>query len=193
MRAKYNLQARRRYSHPVADRNLVRSDQTVVLLRQVARDKYPLPLRKLRLRDPAGALLLTNQFSLEATAIGQLYRDRWRIEIFFRWIKQHLRIKAFYGRSPNAVLVQVWIAVGVYVLIAILKKRLAYQPPVRSSTDSWHHIVRENPAGMRRSPTSCSERIRRCSASLKLRDRYSSSAAWRRAASSDTRRARSAW
>lgn len=127
MRAKHNLQARRRYSHPVADRNLVRSDQTVVLLRQVARDKYPLPLRRLRLRDPdtgEQVVLLTNQFSLEASAIGQLYRDRWRIEIFFRWIKQHLRIKAFYGRSPNAVLVQVWIAVSVYVLIAILKKRL---------------------------------------------------------------------
>lgn len=127
MRAKHNLQARRRYSHPVADRNLVRSDQTVVLLRQVARDKYPLPLRKLRLRDPdtgEQVELLTNQFSLGASAIGQLYRDRWRIEIFFRWIKQHLRIRAFYGRSPNAVLVQVWIAVSVYVLIAILKKRL---------------------------------------------------------------------
>jgi IS4 transposase len=95
-------------------------------------------------------VLLTNQFSLEATAIGQLYRDRWRIEIFFRWIKQHLRIKAFYGRTPNAVLVQVWIAVSVYVLIAILKNApWPTSQPVRSSTDSWHHIVRENPAGMR--------------------------------------------
>jgi hypothetical protein len=127
MRAKRNLRVSRRYSHPVANRDLVRSDQTVVLTRDVAREKYPLPLRKLRLRDAETGehiVLLTNQFSLSGEAVGQLYRDRWRIEVFFRWIKQHLRIKAFYGRTTNAVLVQVWIAVSVYVLIAILKKRL---------------------------------------------------------------------
>lgn len=127
MRAKRNLQVKRRYSHPVANRLLVRSDQTVVLRRDVARNKFPMPLRKLRLRDPDSGeqiVLLTNQFSLDAESVGALYRNRWRIEVFFRWIKQHLRIKAFYGRSPNAVLVQVWIAVSVYTLIAILKKRL---------------------------------------------------------------------
>lgn len=128
MRAKRNLRVTRRYSHPVKDRDLVRSDQTVMLARDVVREKYPLPLRKLRLRDPDTGeqiVLLTNHFSLPAEAIGQLYRDRWRIEVFFRWIKQHLRIKTFYGRSPNAVLVQIWIAVSVYVLIAILRKRLS--------------------------------------------------------------------
>lgn len=127
MRAKRNLRVRRRYSHTVENRDLVRSDQTVVLVRDVAREKYPMPLRKLRLRDPDTGeqiVLLTNEFSLAAVAIGALYRDRWRIEVFFRWVKQHLRIKAFYGRTPNAVLVQVWIAVSVYVLIAILRKRL---------------------------------------------------------------------
>lgn len=127
MRAKRNLRVRRRYSHPVENRDLVRSDQTVVLVREVAREKYPMPLRKLRLRDPDTGeqiVLLTNEFSLAAIAIGELYRNRWRIEVFFRWIKQHLRIKAFYGRTPNAVLVQVWVAVSVYVLIAILRKRL---------------------------------------------------------------------
>jgi IS4 transposase len=127
MRTKRNLRVKRRYSHPVKDRERVRSDQTVMLLRDVAREKYPLPLRKLRQRDSETGeqiVVLTNETSLKAEAIGELYRDRWRIEVFFRWIKQHLRIKAFYGRSPNAVLVQVWIAVSVYVLIAILKKRL---------------------------------------------------------------------
>lgn len=130
MRAKKNLQATRRYSHPVDDRSRVVSDHTIVLTRDVALAKYPAPLRRVRARDPetgSRIVLLTNHFALRSTDIGALYRERWRIEIFFRWIKQHLRIKAFYGRSQNAVLVQVWIAVAVYVLIAILRKRLGRQ------------------------------------------------------------------
>lgn len=127
MRAKHNLRVTRRYSHPVTDRSVIACDQTVSLTCDVVRAKYPAPLRKLKARDTdAGGsiVLLTNHFALPAATVGALYRARWQIEIFFKWIKQHLRIKAFFGTSPNAVKTQVWIAVSVYVLIAIVRKRL---------------------------------------------------------------------
>ncbi len=127
MRAKHNLRVKRRYSHPVADRARIVCDQTVVLARDIARKAYPAPLRRVRVRDvDAGGsiVLITNHFGLPANTIGELYRHRWQIEIFFKWIKQHLRIKAFFGTSLNAVQTQVWIAVTVYVLIAIVRKRL---------------------------------------------------------------------
>ncbi len=127
MRTKKNLRTRRRYSHPVEDRQRIGCDQTVVLARDVVRNKYPAPLRRLRVRDPDDSqsiVVLTNHFALPAPTIGALYRHRWQIELFFKWIKQHLRIKSFYGTSPNAVKTQVWIAVAVYVLIAIVRKRL---------------------------------------------------------------------
>ena len=127
MRAKKNLRVNRRYSHP-ADRNAhVRCDQTVLLSREVARNDYPDPLRRLRVHDPDSSqsiVLLTNHFALPAATVSALYRQRWQIEIFFRWIKQHLRIKAFYGTSTNAVKTQLWIAISIYVLIAIVRKRL---------------------------------------------------------------------
>ena len=137
MRAKKNLKVTRRYSHPVSDRRVIVCDQTVTLTRDVVRKKYPAPLRRLRLRDPTTSesiVLLTNNFVLPATTISDLYRRRWQIEIFFKWIKQHLRIKAFLGTSINAVQTQVWIAVAVYVLIAILRKRLG-------SSASLHEIL----------------------------------------------------
>ena len=127
MRAKQNLCFKRRYSHPVQDRAAIVCDQTVVLERAVARKAYAAPLRRVRVRDTdAGGsiVLLTNHFGLPAPVLGALYRHRWQVEIFFKWIKQHLRIKTFYGTSPNAVHTQVWIAVAVYVLIAIVRKRL---------------------------------------------------------------------
>jgi hypothetical protein len=127
MRTKKNLRVRRRYSHPVADRLRIGCDQTVVLSRDVVRHKYPAPLRRMRVRDPddgQSIVLLTNHFALPALTVGALYRHRWQIELFFKWIKQHLRIKVFYGTSPNAVKTQVWIAVAVYLLIAIVRKRL---------------------------------------------------------------------
>lgn len=127
MRTKKNLRVRRRYSHPVPDRSRIGCDQTVVLARDVVRLKYPAPLRRLRVCDPddgQSIVVLTNHFALPALTVGALYRHRWQIELFFKWIKQHLRIKAFYGTSPNAVKTQVWIAVAVYVLIAIVRKRL---------------------------------------------------------------------
>jgi hypothetical protein len=127
MRTKKNLRVTRRYSHPVSDHTQIGCDQTVVLARDVARTKYPSPLRRVRVRDlksGTSIVLLTNHFALDATTLGTLYRHRWQIEIFFKWIKQHLRIKTFFGTSPNAVKTQVWIAVTVYVLIAIVRKRL---------------------------------------------------------------------
>jgi hypothetical protein len=127
MRTKKNLRVRRRYSHPVSDRTLIGCDQTVVLMRDVVRKKYPSPIRRVRVRDPDSGqsiTLLTNHFALPAATISALYRHRWQIEIFFKWIKQHLRIKSFFGTSPNAVKTQIWIAVAVYVLIAIVRKRL---------------------------------------------------------------------
>jgi len=130
MRAKKNLRVRRRYSHPVSDRAYIACDQTVVLTREVASKDYPCPLRRVRVRDPStgeSIVLLTNHFALPATTISTLYRHRWRIEIFFKWIKQHLRITRFFGTSPNAVKTQVWIAVSVYVLIAIVRKRLGIE------------------------------------------------------------------
>jgi hypothetical protein len=127
MRAKRNLRVQRRYSHRVSNPSLIVCDQTVMLARQIVRNTYPCPLRRIRVQDADAAgsiVLLTNQFGLPATTLSALYRHRWQIEIFFKWIKQHLRIKAFFGTSPNAVKTQVWIAVAVYVLIAIVRKRL---------------------------------------------------------------------
>lgn len=125
-RAKRNTQFRRRYSRPVDKSCGLRCDQTIVLTGVDSPRWYPQPLRRVRFCDPDGRTLvfLTNNFRLPALTIAQLYRCRWQIELFFKWIKQHLRIKAFYGHSDNAVRIQIWIALSVYVLIAIVKKRL---------------------------------------------------------------------
>jgi len=126
-RAKTNLQYARRASHPVDKTTGLRCDQTIVLTGPKTATLYPLPLRRIRYTDPTTGkrlVFLTNNFTLPALTIAQLYKARWQVELFFKWIKQHLRIKAFYGTSPNAVKTQVWIAVSVYVLVAILKKRL---------------------------------------------------------------------
>ena len=126
-RAKSNLQAQRRYSHPVDRRTGLICDQTVVLTVFSSHKDFEAPLLRIRFRDPiSGKLLvfLTNNFALPALTITQLYRMRWQVELFFKWIKQHLRIKAFFGTNENAVKSQIWIAVSVYVLVAIVKKRL---------------------------------------------------------------------
>ena len=102
-------------------------DQTIVLTGVYTGTTYPDNLRRITYRDPdTGKTLvfLTNNFVLPALTIAQLYRCRWQVELFFKWIKQHLRIKAFYGTSDNAVRTQIWIAVSIYVLVAIIKKRL---------------------------------------------------------------------
>jgi hypothetical protein len=126
-RGKSNLKIERRYSHPVDRSTGLICDQTVVLTVFYSQKGFPAPLRRIRFKDPDSGktlIFLTNNFTLPALTITQLYRCRWQVELFFKWIKQHLRIKAFFGTSENAVKSQIWIAVSVYVLVAIVKKRL---------------------------------------------------------------------
>ena len=126
-RAKKNFRFQRRYSRPVDKSIGLRFDQTVVLSGFYAQRAYPDTLRRIGYCDPQtgkALVFLTNNFTVPALAIAQLYHGRWQIELFFKWIKQHLRIKAFYGTSQNAVRTQLWIAISVYLLVAILKKRL---------------------------------------------------------------------
>lgn len=127
MRAKSNLNAQRRYSHPVDRSTGVICDQTIVLTGFYSRQDFETPLRRIRFKDLVTGkrlVFLTNNFALPAITITELYRCRWQVELFFKWIKQHLRIKVFFGTSENAVKTQIWIAVSVYVLVAIVKKRL---------------------------------------------------------------------
>jgi hypothetical protein len=126
-RAKSNLQYQRRYSHPIDKATGIRSDQAVILTGFYSSKEYPEALRRIRYIDPDTTkrlTFLTNNMTLSSVTIAQLYKARWQVELFFKWIKQHLRIKAFYGTSENAVKCQIWIAVSVYVLIAIIKKRM---------------------------------------------------------------------
>jgi len=126
-RAKSNLQFRRLYSHPIDKATGLRCDQTVVLTGFYSFRDYPEKLRRIKYYDEETRktlVFLTNNFTLPPLTIAQLYRCRWQIELFFKWIKQHLRIKKFFGTTENAVKTQIWIAVSVYVLVAILKKRL---------------------------------------------------------------------
>ena len=126
-RAKKNLDAKRRESRIVDKTTGLRSDQTIVLAGVKSSQSYPEALRRIHYYDIETGkrfVFLTNNFVLPALSIAQLYKCRWQIELFFKWIKQHLRIKAFYGTSPNAVRTQIWIAISVYVLVAIVKKEL---------------------------------------------------------------------
>ncbi|GAC1425190.1 MAG: hypothetical protein NVSMB7_01460 [Chitinophagaceae bacterium] len=125
-RAKDNMNYRRLYSHPNDKNKGVLYDQTIMLNNHYASKDYPKTIRRIKFRDEeTGKVLifLTNNFHLKATEIAQLYKHRWKIELFFKWIKQHLKIKSFWGHSENAVKTQVWIAIAVYVLVAIAKKR----------------------------------------------------------------------
>ncbi|MGB2663345.1 MAG: IS4 family transposase, partial [Candidatus Acidiferrum sp.] len=126
-RGKSNLKVQRRYSHPVDRETGLICDQSVVLTGFYSHQGFEAPLRRIRFKDPETAktlIFLTNNFVLPAFTITELYRCRWQVELFFKWIKQHLRIKAFFGTSENAVRSQIWIAVSAYVLVAIVKKRL---------------------------------------------------------------------
>jgi hypothetical protein len=130
VRTKSNVLLQRRYSHLVDKSTGVRSDQTVVLSSYESASVYPDPLRRVNYCDAeTGKRLnfLTNNFTLPALTIARIYKQRWQVELFFKWIKQHLRIKAFYGTSENAVKTQIWIAVSVYVLVAIVRKRLGLE------------------------------------------------------------------
>ncbi len=128
VRTKSNVLLQRRYSHPVDKATGVRSDHTVILTAIDSAEAYPEPLRRVSYLDVETRKrfkFLTNNFILPAATIAQIYKCRWQVELFFKWIKQHLRIKAFYGTSENAVKTQIWTAVSVYVLVAIIRKRLA--------------------------------------------------------------------
>jgi IS4 transposase len=126
-RCKEPVVLQRRYSRPV-DRDCgLRSDQIVVLTTYKSSRAYPATLRRIRYIDnetKKSLIFLTNNFDIPAFVVTQIYKCRWQVEIFSKWIKQHLRIKAFYGTSQNAAKTQIWIAVSVYVLIAIVRKRL---------------------------------------------------------------------
>jgi hypothetical protein len=129
-RAKKNFAFQRRYSHEIDKLAGVQCDQTVVLETYYSFQGYPEPLRRIRFYDESLGkrfVFLTNDFDLPATTIASLYKSRWQIELFFKWIKQHLRIKSFYGTNQNAVKAQIWIAVSVYLLLAIVKKRLGIE------------------------------------------------------------------
>src|SRR5882672_1129952 len=127
VRTKSNVVLDRRYSHPVDKTTGVRSDHTVILTAIDSVKVYPDPMRRVSYLDVETKKrfkFLTNNFTLPAATIAAIYKSRWQVELFFKWIKQHLRIKAFYGTSENAVKTQIWIAVSVYVLVAIIRKRL---------------------------------------------------------------------
>ena len=133
VRAKHNLTTRVRASRPVDRTTGLRADQTVMLSHRKTRSKYPEPLRRITCFDAAQHrrfVFITNDFQLPALTVSELYRRRWRIELFFKWIKQHLRIRHFYGTTPNAVHTQLWIAVCTYVLIAIVRKELGIARPM---------------------------------------------------------------
>ena len=126
-RAKRNLQFKRLYSHIIDKKTGVQCDQLIVSKGFYAKQDYPEKLRRIRYLDAKKnkrLVFLTNNFTLPALTIAELYRCRWQVELFFKWIKQHLRIKSFYGTSKNAVKTQIWIAISVYVLVAIVKKEL---------------------------------------------------------------------
>jgi hypothetical protein len=127
IRAKANLQCRRIYSQPVDRSTGLIYDQTIMLTGFYQSKDYPEKLRRIKYHDAESDLtivLMTNNFNLPALTVTELYRSRWQVELFFKWIKQHLRIKSFYGTSENAVKTQIWIAISVYVIVAILKKQL---------------------------------------------------------------------
>jgi hypothetical protein len=130
VRTKSNVLLQRRYSHPVDKTTGVRSDHTVILTAINSAKAYPDALRRVSYLDMETKKrfkFLTNNFTLSALTITQIYKARWQVELFFRWIKQHLRIKAFFGTSENAVKTQIWIAVSVYVLVAIVRRRLGLE------------------------------------------------------------------
>jgi hypothetical protein len=130
VRTKENILLQRRYSHPVDKSTGVRSDHTVILITPESARVYPEALRRVSYLDVENKRrlkFLTNNFQLPALTIAQIYKSRWQVELFFKWIKQHLRIKAFYGTSDNAVKTQIWIAVSIYVLVAIIRKQLGLE------------------------------------------------------------------
>ncbi len=130
IRAKKNTCFRRRYSRPVDETQGVLCDQTIVLTGTKTSEHYPQPLRRVKYRDPETGKVfnfLTHNFAIAPATVAELYRHRWAVELFFKWIKQHLRIKSFFGTTENAVKTQIWIAISTYVQVAIVRKRLGIE------------------------------------------------------------------
>jgi IS4 transposase len=130
VRNKHHVKFRVTVSRPVEKSTGLRCDQTILLTGRWSDKSYPQPLRRIRVYDPENKVtlvLLTNQFDLPALVIAELYRKRWQVELFFKWIKQHLRIRSFYGRSENAVRCQIWSAICAYLMVAIVRKELSIQ------------------------------------------------------------------
>jgi IS4 transposase len=130
VRNKHHVKFRVLASRAVDRTTGLRCDQTIQLVSPWSRKSYPIPLRRIRAYDAENQVtlvLLTNQFDVAATVIAELYRKRWQVELFFKWIKQHLRIRSFYGRSENAVRSQIWSAICAYLMVAIVRKRLDLQ------------------------------------------------------------------
>ena len=148
VRTKSNVLIQRRYSHPVDKATGVRSDHTVILTAINSAKAYPDALRRVSHLDVETRkrfTFLTNNFSLPALTIAKIYKCRWQVELFFKWIKQHLRIKAFYGTSENAVKTQIWIAVSVYVLVAIVRKRMGLEASLYQILQDFERdALREN-------------------------------------------------
>jgi IS4 transposase len=143
VRNKHHVQFRVRSSRPVDRSTGLRCDQTIQLITRWSLRSYPHALRRIRFYDAenqVALIWLTNQFDLTALTIAELYRKRWQVELFFKWIKQHLRIRTFYGRSENAVRCQIWSAICAYLMVAILKKRLE----IRKSLNEILQIVSVN-------------------------------------------------
>jgi IS4 transposase len=154
IRAKDNMVYRRQYSHAVTTEEKlcgVRCDQTIVLTGVNSKNAYPQQLRRVKYYDSKSNKtfnFLTNNFTIPAQTVADLYRYRWQVELFFKWIKQHLRIKSFFGISENAVKSQIWIAISVYVLVAIIKKRLDLKIELYTIiTDFEPDSFRENTIG----------------------------------------------
>ena len=127
---RHNMQYRRHYSHPVDRATGLCCDQTIILTGKSSSRDYPIPTRQGRYFDAEHNLhlsILTNDFALPALTVTQLYKSRWNVELFYKWIIQHLRVKNFYGTSANAVKTQFWVALIVYLLVAILRKRLGLE------------------------------------------------------------------
>jgi IS4 transposase len=130
VRNKHHVKFRVTASRPVDKTQGLRCDQTIELISPWSRKSYPRPLRRIRVYEAENQVtlvLLTNQFDVAAAVIAELYRKRWQVELFFKWIKQHLRIRSFYGRSENAVRVQIWSAICAYLMVAIVRKQLHLQ------------------------------------------------------------------
>jgi len=150
IRAKSNLQFRRLYSHPIDKSTGIKCDQTILLTGFYPSKDYPDKLRRVKYYDNVNdrnLTFLTNNFILPALTIAKLYKSRWQIELFFKWIKQHLRIKSFYGTSENAVKTQIWIAISIYVLVAIVKKQLKIAIPLYTFLQILSVSVFENNEG----------------------------------------------